>query len=1200
MDTILFFKTGKFYEIFHVDADVVVRALEIQYMKGEVAHAGFPEISYGHFSERLVAQGFRVARVEQVETPAALAERNARAPKGAREHAVRRALCGIKSKGTRMHCYLDVAAGGAAAAAAATVAAARGNSGEVGVDDGAGMPSYLIALAERSLEAEISAAAVAATYPLEFKCGSPPASSCSAVSSSSASNSSSDKPCEARPGIVQLGVTIVEASSGSVTLAEFIDDRQRSRLRTLIARYPPAEFLYERVHAGAAAEVATIASATSPAALASLSPPLSYGLSDFTLRILKYDAPGAVHTAMAAGDEFWSAARTCDELLLVRMGVCVSLDGAPLSDTCASQAPSTSRMRQLDYFVEDAEDAEEAAASYFGAAKIASNSSIAASPATATTISSGGPRPSLTPPGTTKLFGSDGRSRFFPIELLSCMKRSAADGHAAAVPAAVLTAVACQCEQARATGGADVPPAALSLAAFGAATSYLRRCLVDHAVLSMRRVSHYQHADGIGMASVADSAALNTDASAAADDAVVPREAQARGEGDECSPHLVLDGVTIVNLELLANSYNGSLAGTLLGLFEQHTASPAGRRRMRQWLCTPLLRAADIEDRLVAVDALIPLLSGPVATAQEAMKGLPDLERLLATIHDQGSKVVAADHPAAAAVMYEEAVYGKRKVASLLEALRAFHAVAAVRESFQEPDARAAAAASPLLMRATQVAFPDLRPLLAHFDNAFDARMARGAGAIVPTKGTDATYDGALAALAAVRVRLDSYLAEQRAELRCSALEYFDAGKDRNQIEVPDDVAGLVPAWYTLKSQRKAAGKKPGVRRYWTADIEALNSELTAAEERRDAALKDALRRVFHRFDAHRAEWLAAARAASLLDCLAALAHYSAIGDGGYMARPEIVPALAAEAAGSLVGGVTSASVEFAPTLRIEGGRHPCMVLTCATGGGMAVPNDICLGGPAAACAGDVGGERQPPPGCALITGPNMGGKSTVLRQACLTVVLAQIGCYVPADRLILAPVDRIFTRVGASDRILAGQSTFYVELAETATILNQATRHSLVILDELGRGTSTFDGNAIAYAVTKYLVDIVRCRTLFATHYHTLTEDFSGHPGVAIGHMRCLVENEHDVTCASSSERQLTQRGAGADVALGDGSDGIPRVIFLFKFVAGACPKSYGLNVARLAHLPESVILRAKERSRDFESAVAESKTAQKVPNDL
>ena len=172
-------------------------------------------------------------------------------------------------------------------------------------------------------------------------------------------------------------------------------------------------------------------------------------------------------------------------------------------------------------------------------------------------------------------------------------------------------------------------------------------------------------------------------------------------------------------------------------------------------------------------------------------------------------------------------------------------------------------------------------------------------------------------------------------------------------------------------------------------------------------------------------------------------------------------------------------------------------------------------------------------------------------------VLLAQLGCYVPAERCELSPVDRVFTRVGASDRILAAQSTFFVELAETSAILRQATRRSLVILDELGRGTSTFDGNAIAFAVTRHLTRAVRCRTLFATHYHTLTEDFGADPAVELGHMACMVEGDHE------------------------------DVTFLYKYAAGACPKSYGLNVARLARLPASIIERARAKSAELERHV-------------
>lgn len=194
-----------------------------------------------------------------------------------------------------------------------------------------------------------------------------------------------------------------------------------------------------------------------------------------------------------------------------------------------------------------------------------------------------------------------------------------------------------------------------------------------------------------------------------------------------------------------------------------------------------------------------------------------------------------------------------------------------------------------------------------------------------------------------------------------------------------------------------------------------------------------------------------------------------------------------------------------------------------------------------------------------LVTGPNMGGKSTLMRQAGLLAVMAQMGCYVPAEVCRLTPIDRVFTRLGASDRIMSGESTFFVELSETASILTHATAHSLVLVDELGRGTATFDGTAIANAVVKELAENIKCRTLFSTHYHSLVEDYSQNVAVRLGHMACMVENE----CEDPSQETIT---------------------FLYKFIKGACPKSYGFNAARLANLPEEVIQKGHRKAREFE----------------
>ena len=183
-----------------------------------------------------------------------------------------------------------------------------------------------------------------------------------------------------------------------------------------------------------------------------------------------------------------------------------------------------------------------------------------------------------------------------------------------------------------------------------------------------------------------------------------------------------------------------------------------------------------------------------------------------------------------------------------------------------------------------------------------------------------------------------------------------------------------------------------------------------------------------------------------------------------------------------------------------------------------------------------------------IITGPNMAGKSTYLRQVALIVLMAQMGCFVPASEAKIGVVDRIFTRIGALDNIMRGQSTFMVEMMETARILNQATSRSLVVLDEIGRGTSTFDGLSIAWAVAEYLHDhpSLRPKTLFATHYHELTE------------------------LALTKERVKNY-----NVAVKEWGG---EIIFLRKIVEGGTNRSYGIQVARLAGLPQKVIDRAKE----------------------
>jgi DNA mismatch repair protein MutS len=326
-------------------------------------------------------------------------------------------------------------------------------------------------------------------------------------------------------------------------------------------------------------------------------------------------------------------------------------------------------------------------------------------------------------------------------------------------------------------------------------------------------------------------------------------------------------------------------------------------------------------------------------------------------------------------------------------------------------------------------------------------------------------------------------------------------------IEVSKTNLANVPADY-IRKQTIAGGE-----RYITPALKEYEDKVLGADERitaRELELFEALRLQVSR-EAPRV--LDTARAIAGLDVLAALADAAAVGN---YTKPHVHDA-----------------DEFAAT----DARHPVVERRVADA---FVPNDIALNNT----------DRQ----LVILTGPNMGGKSTYLRQTALLAILAQMGSFVPARTAKLAIVDRIFARVGASDNITRGQSTFMVEMQETATILHTATSKSLVILDEIGRGTATFDGLSLAWAVAEHLAtnDRARPKTIFATHYHELTDLPDALPGV--------------VNCHTAAREYKDD------------------IIFLHKIVAGRSDRSYGIQVARLAGLPASVVRRASEILRSLE----------------
>ncbi len=300
--------------------------------------------------------------------------------------------------------------------------------------------------------------------------------------------------------------------------------------------------------------------------------------------------------------------------------------------------------------------------------------------------------------------------------------------------------------------------------------------------------------------------------------------------------------------------------------------------------------------------------------------------------------------------------------------------------------------------------------------------------------------------------------------------------------------------------------------RYITAELKELEEKVLGADERRKELEYELFVALRDRVAAHGARLAELARQLAALDALAALAEVA-------VDRRWVLP-----------------TVDDGQRLDIEAGRHP--VVEAALTEERFVPNDVCLD-PA---------DRQ----LIVLTGPNMSGKSTTMRQVALIALLAQMGSFVPADRAQIGLCDRIFTRVGASDDLSRGQSTFMVEMAETANILHHATARSLVILDEIGRGTSTYDGLAIAWAVAEDIHDRIRCRTLFATHYHELCE---------LTQTRPRVVNQSVAVTEFQGE-----------------------IVFLRRLKEGGASRSYGIQCAKLAGLPAAVVQRADRLLTGFE----------------
>ena len=576
-----------------------------------------------------------------------------------------------------------------------------------------------------------------------------------------------------------------------------------------------------------------------------------------------------------------------------------------------------------------------------------------------------------------------------------------------------------------------------------------------------------------------------------------------------------MDAAALSGLEILENTEGGKL-GTLLELVSRAASAP-GMRVLRMQCCRPSCDTSVIRSKQNAIDAL--RSNDAVDTFQKVralLKASPDYERCVARCVGSGDSNRNADR----VVLYED-----MRKAKLNDFLAALESVRAVRDVAEEIASNTRALEKSSLLRALvtgetnaddddycgDLFFPKdaISKGLRDFETAFDWVKAKECGRIEPTAGVDAAVDAADDAIRQADANLENWLDEARALLQCqkSELQFVTVMRDTHIIEIPDRLSRRVPDTWTRE------GKRKGFERFSCSAVDSLREARANAIEAKETAMEGVMKSLIVKFRANWREWRLATECIAEVDALGALAvvsdEFALLGEG-HAVKPNVSPF----------------PDEGDAFLECDVLTHPCASLLNK----QFVPNDC---------------HFSANKNFLLLSGANMGGKSTYLRQICIATILAHMGSSVPAKTFNLSACDAIFVRMGARDDLRSGFSTFAVEMSEIAKPLREATKNSLVCVDELGRGTSTTDGCAIALSCGKHLMLRNKSRTLFSTHYHKLADYFAFASRAILKHVEALV----------------------------DTSRVPPQVTFTHKVVSGSCPKSHGVNVARLAGLPETVL---------------------------
>ena len=586
----------------------------------------------------------------------------------------------------------------------------------------------------------------------------------------------------------------------------------------------------------------------------------------------------------------------------------------------------------------------------------------------------------------------------------------------------------------------------------------------------------------------------------------------------EVADYLILDAISLRNLEILETLHADSPRNTTLFGALNHTVTPMGARRLRDWLTQPLAAEGPIRRRQDAVQSW---LDHPPALAafRARLAEVRDLERTVSRLSLGSGN--ARD------------LLALRLALEQLPSVKAAVTMATLpgpdipqTDLLPSPATEEGSESTELgQLEASLRELPDLVELLGHAV-ADEPPLAVKEGGMI-RDGFSAELDELRSAARGGKDWLAKLQQDEIARTGIPSLKVGFNSVFGYYIEVTKSHLAKVPGDYVRK-QTVASGE-----RFITQDLKVMESKILGSEERATKLEYDLFLRLREEVLNHLKSIQETASALGQLDVLASFAELARIQGWN---RPE---------------------VRDEGRIQIQEGRHPVLELRMTEE--RFVPNDT-----------DLNLESHQ---IALITGPNMAGKSTYIRQVALLAVLAHTGSYLPVASARIDLCDRIFTRIGASDDLARGQSTFMVEMSETANILNNATRRSLVILDEIGRGTSTFDGLSLAWSIVEHLHHQVGAKTLFATHYHELTELASP---LGIGPL-----NPQPSESEMASGR--LPRVRNYNVAVREWND---QIIFLRKIQPGPADKSYGIQVARLAGVPRSVIDRAKTILRVLEEA--------------